>query len=69
MKKMSLYVTDPQYDRIHADASRVGISFAEMVRRLLDETLAARAGSETLLREMPLQSEPGVEQGCVPPPG
>lgn len=54
MQKLMVSLTDPQYEWIDAEAERLGISRAEVVRRVLDrhrEELAQRMGGHTVGRQ------------------
>src|SRR5215471_807751 len=44
MKKVSVYFTDPQSAALDATAAHAGITFAEALRRALDEWLAFKEG-------------------------
>ena len=44
MKKVSVYFTDPQSDALEALAAQAGITFAEALRRALDEWHALKEG-------------------------
>ena len=46
MKKVSVYFTDPQSAALDAMAAQAGITFAEALRRALDEWLAYREGTK-----------------------
>lgn len=53
MQKLMVSLTDPQYEWIDAEAERLGISRAEVVRRVLDrhrEELAQRMGGHAVGR-------------------
>jgi hypothetical protein len=45
MKKVSVYFTDPQSEALDAMAAQADITFAEALRRALDEWLAHREGT------------------------
>jgi Ribbon-helix-helix protein, copG family len=40
MKRVNIYLTDKQIERLHQRAEKEGISMAELVRRALDTFLA-----------------------------
>ena len=42
--RRNLYFTDPQLAWLDAEAKRLGITFNELVRRIVDERRGARAG-------------------------
>jgi hypothetical protein len=44
MKKVSVYFTDPQSEALEAKAAQAGITFAEALRRALDEWLQRNQG-------------------------
>lgn len=39
MHRLNLHISHQQHQKIHGMAQAMGVSFAEMVRRLLDEAL------------------------------
>lgn len=42
--RRNLYFTDPQLAWLEAEAERLGITFNELVRRIVDERRGARVG-------------------------
>lgn len=46
MKRISIHLTQRQVDEIQRKATKAGITFAEMVRRLLDQLLQAKTNTD-----------------------
>jgi hypothetical protein len=51
MKKISVYFTDSQYAAIEGKATQVGVTFAEALRRVLDQCFAAPQKEEIMAYE------------------
>ena len=54
MKKVSVYFTDPQSTALEAQATQAGITFAEALRRALDEWLAYKEGKPMTIDATPV---------------
>lgn len=69
MKKRSVYFTDQQFDLLEAQAAHVGISFAEQLRRALDEWGVLRKSDEKRPNPTAPRRKGGTAAGQGPRPG
>ena len=44
MKRVQIYLTEAQVERLSADSKKTGISKSELIRRILDRYLAKKGG-------------------------
>lgn len=64
-RRTQITLTDAQYDLLHAESGRTGVSVAEYVRRAIDATYRPRLRPRVGGYELSLALHKGVDEAAV----
>jgi predicted HicB family RNase H-like nuclease len=53
MRKIQVFIADPQYIRVLAEAQQKGISLSEWIRRILDNHLSGKEEKTDAKKDVP----------------